>query len=67
MIYDILTTPQGHQFDPSVNILLVSCSPHIFSQAYGDITSGQASKYLKIGTCPASQKNIGIYGENEFS
>ena len=23
----------------------------------------QDSKYLKIGTCPASQKSIGIYGE----
>ena len=24
----------------------------------------QASNYLKIGTCPASQKSIGVYGEN---
>ena len=24
----------------------------------------QALKYLKIGTCPASQKIIGIYGKN---
>ena len=25
--------------------------------------SHQASKYVKIGTCPASQKNIGIQGK----
>ena len=39
MIFDLLTTPQTHQFDPRVNILLVSVL-RIFSQAYGDITSG---------------------------
>ena len=28
MIFDLLTSPQGHQFDPGVKILLVSCSTH---------------------------------------
>ena len=26
MIIDLLTSPQGHQFDPWVNILLALCS-----------------------------------------
>ena len=26
MIFDLLTSPQGHQFDPSMKILLAFCS-----------------------------------------
>ena len=28
MIFDLLTSPQGHQFDPSIKILLAFCSAH---------------------------------------
>ena len=28
MIFDRLTPPQGHQFDPRVEILLAVCSTH---------------------------------------
>ena len=29
MIFDLLTSPQGHQFDPMMKILLAFCSaPH---------------------------------------
>ena len=27
MIFDLLTLPQGHQFDPRMKILLAICSP----------------------------------------
>ena len=28
MIFDFMTSPQGHQFDPMVKILLAFCSTH---------------------------------------
>ena len=28
MIFDLMTSPQGHQFDPGVKILLAFCSTH---------------------------------------
>ena len=32
MIFDILTSPQGHQFDQRATILLLLCSTHQFWQ-----------------------------------
>ena len=29
MIFDLLTSPQGHQFDPRVKISLVFCCAHL--------------------------------------
>ena len=40
MIFDLLTSPQGHQFDPSMKILLAFCSarhPHRFDMSHDHV------------------------------
>ena len=40
MIFDLLTSPQGHQFDPRMKMLLAFCSarhPHRFDMLHDHV------------------------------
>ena len=44
MIFDLITLPKGHQFDPRVNILLAFCSTHICNPRQCDMPHDHVRK-----------------------
>ena len=48
MIFDIMASPKGHQFDPRVNILLAFCSTHICNPRQCDMPHDHVRKKVSL-------------------
>ena len=58
MIFDLLTSPQGHQADPMVNILLAFCSTHHPHQF--DMSHDYVLKNAFMTPCIGNHKTWGM-------